>query len=238
MRPLHVGAADDADLVDDRVGLLLEAVDDLLRDCLHGGGAERVARVHAHRIDVLDGADSDELSLGVADDLELELLPAQDALLDEHLGDRRCGQAACDRGLELVDVVDQATAGAAHGVGGAQHARVAEFLGDFDGFLDRVRDAAAGHLDAELLHRVLELLAILAALDGVDLDADDLDAVLVEDARLGELAREVETGLAPQVGKQRVGTLEGDDLLEALNVEGFDVGAVGNVRVGHDGGRV
>ena len=238
MRPLHVGAADDADLVDDRVGLLLQAVDDLLRNGLHGGGAERIARMHAHRVDVLDGADGDELSLGIADDLELELLPAQDALLDQDLGDRGRGQAAGDRGLELVDVVDQATAGAAHGVGGAQHTRVAELLGDLDGFLDRVRDAAAGHLDAELGHRVLELLAILAALDGIDLDADDLDAVLVEDARLGKLARKVEAGLAAQVGKQRVGTFERDDLLEALDVEGLDVGAIGDVGVGHDGGRV
>lgn len=89
MRPLHVGATDDADLVDNRVALLLEAIDDLLRDGLHGGGAERVTRVHAHRVDVLDGADGDKLPLGVADDLELELFPAQDALLDEYLGDRR-----------------------------------------------------------------------------------------------------------------------------------------------------
>ena len=58
--------------------------------------------------------------------------------------------------------------------------------------LQVVGDPALGHLDAELVHRVLECLAILAALDGVDLDADDLDAVLFQDASPGELGAEIQ----------------------------------------------
>ena len=58
-----------------------------------GRGAERVAGVHAHGVDVLDEADGDHLVLGVADDLQLQLLPAQHRLLDQDLarsGWRRC----------------------------------------------------------------------------------------------------------------------------------------------------
>ena len=43
----------------------------------HGDG---VAGVDAHGIDVLDGADDDHVVLEVAHDLQLELLPADDAL--------------------------------------------------------------------------------------------------------------------------------------------------------------
>ena len=46
---------------------------------------DRVAGVHAHRVDVLDRADDDEVVGAVADDLELELLPAEQALLDQAL---------------------------------------------------------------------------------------------------------------------------------------------------------
>jgi hypothetical protein len=46
---------------------------------------DRVARVHAHRVEVLDRADDDDVVGVVAHHLHLELLPADQALLDEHL---------------------------------------------------------------------------------------------------------------------------------------------------------
>src|SRR5205814_105869 len=48
----------------------------------HGDG---IAGVHAHRVDVLDGADHDHVVPPVAHEFELVLLPAEHALLDEHL---------------------------------------------------------------------------------------------------------------------------------------------------------
>jgi deoxyribonucleoside regulator len=61
--------------------------------------------VHAHGVDVLDRAHDDEVIRLVADDLELELLPAEDALLDEHLPGRRLGQSPRDLRLELARVL-------------------------------------------------------------------------------------------------------------------------------------
>ena len=49
---------------------------------------DRVAGVHAHRVEVLDGADDHDVVGVVAHHLELVLLPAHDRLLEEHLGDR------------------------------------------------------------------------------------------------------------------------------------------------------
>jgi hypothetical protein len=43
--------------------------------------------VHAHGIEVLDGADDDDVVVHVAHHLQLELLPPQHRLLDEHLLD-------------------------------------------------------------------------------------------------------------------------------------------------------
>ena len=51
-----------------------------------------------------------------------------------------------------------------------------------------------------------------AFLIAVELGADQLDAVALEDAVLGEGHREVEAGLAAQRGQERVGPLARDDL--------------------------
>ena len=202
-------------------------------------GAVGVARVDAHGVDVLDEADRDHLVLRVADDLDLELLPVEDRLLDEALVRERGVEAAGADRAQLLDVVAEAAAGAAHRVGGADDDREADLLlHEPLGLLDRVDDAALGRLDAELGHRRLEDLAVLAALDRIEVDADHLHAVLVEDALLRELHREVEARLAAEVRQERVGALLGDDLLEAVLVERLDVGRVGHDGVRHDRGGV
>ena len=95
---LHVAAAGgDADLADDRLGgvaqLLVLGVGE--RERRRDGDA--VAGVHAHRVDVLDGADDHDVVGVVAHDLELELVPAYDGLLEEDLRDRAEAQAPARR---------------------------------------------------------------------------------------------------------------------------------------------
>ena len=95
-------------------------------------------------------------------------------------------------------------------------------------------DVAAGHLDPEPLHGVLEVLAVLAPLDRVDVDADDLDPVLLEDPLAGQRRGEVQAGLPAQVRQQGVGPLLRDDLREGVHVQRLDVGHVRHAGVGHD----
>ena len=54
---------------------------------------DRVAGVDAERVDVLHRAHRDARVLGVAHHLVLDLLPADEALLDHHLADRAGAQA-------------------------------------------------------------------------------------------------------------------------------------------------
>ena len=69
--------------------------------------------MHAHRVEVLDRADDDDVVRAVADHLELELVPAAHGLLDEHLRDRGLRQAALDLAAERASVVGEAAAVAA-----------------------------------------------------------------------------------------------------------------------------
>ena len=74
---------------------------------------DRVAGVDAHRVEVLDRADDDDVVAPVADHLELELVPAPHRLLDQHLADRALAQAALDLRAQLGRRGDEAAAVAA-----------------------------------------------------------------------------------------------------------------------------
>ena len=89
-----------------------------------------------------------------------------------------------------------------------------------------------------MLHRVFEEQPVFRLLDGVDFGADQFDSVAIEDAGFGQFDGEVQRGLAAYGGEQRVGAFFGDDLFEIGAAERLDVGAVGQFRIRHDGGRI
>ena len=107
---------------------------------------------------------------------------------------------------QLILVVRDAAAGAAHGEARAQNHRVPELCHNGQRVLDAIRVVAAGRLDAELGHALVEQLPVLAALDGLKIAADHLDAVHVQDAGFGQLDRGVEAASArPRWAEARPG---------------------------------
>ena len=102
---------------------------------------------------------------------------------------------------------------------------------------------AVRHVGADAAHDVLEPLPVLAALDGVDVGADQLDAVLPQHAAVVQFDGEVQRRLPAEGGQQGVDRvagllLGGQHLLDELDGERLDVGGVGELRVGHDRRRV
>ncbi len=238
MGELDVGAADHLDGVDDEVGVILEPCLKLRGDGEHGGRAVGVAGVDPHGVHVLDEADGDLLAPGVPHHLQFQLLPPQHRLLHEDLPDRAGREAAGGNGPELLQVVGEAAAGPPHGVGGPDHHRQPDPSRRLQGLLQGGGDLAAGGLDSEPCHGLLEGFPVLAPLDGIQVDADDPHPVLIQHPGVGQGRGEVEAGLAPQVGEKGVGAFLADDLGQGLHVEGFDIGGIGHGGIGHDGGRV
>ena len=124
-RELDVALADDAEVADrpdrDRAQqLVLRVVQRLRRR-----DDDRVAGVDPHRIEVLHVADGDAVVAGVAHDLVLDLLPAVQALLDQHLG---APPANARRSAASMSASrrDDAAALAAERVAAAQHDRQAD----------------------------------------------------------------------------------------------------------------
>ena len=224
----------DADRADDRDRRVAELLVGLVGEGHLRRDGDRVAGVDAHRVEVLDRADDDDVVAPVADHLELELVPALDRLLDEHLADRALAQAELDLGAQLRRGRDEAAAVAAERERGPDD----RGHGDAGELVDRRDDPRLRHRQADALHRLAEELAVLGAADHVDGRAEQLDPERVEHALLGELDREVERRLAAERRQQRVGPLAAEHVRDALEVERLEVGGVGEAGVGHDRGRV
>ena len=88
---------------------------------------------------------------------------------------------------------------------------------------ERLDHAGARDVEADVEHQLLEDLAVFAAFDRRFLRADQLDAVLGEDAGAGELEGKVEGRLAAERREQRIGLLLGDDAFHGFDREGFHV---------------
>jgi len=136
----------------------------------------------------------------------------------------------------------------------------ADFVRDGAGFIQVVRGAGNRNVEADGKHQILEDLAVFALLDGLGFGADHFNAVLFQDTGAVQGHRGVQSGLAAERGQKHKfiwncrrdagSTLNRhaqashfvefahDDFFDALGRDGFDVSAVGELRVGHDGGRV
>ena len=149
MCKLHVRPADDANVFHNFIGLLLQSALHGRRNGEHRRGAEGVAGVDAHWIDVFNEADGDHVAFCIADDLQLQLLPAENGFLNKNLSYKARLQSACADGLQLFHVVNKSAAGAAHGVGRAEHDRIAELVGDLNGLVDGVGNFTESHFNTE-----------------------------------------------------------------------------------------
>ena len=193
---LYVGAAGvDADLAQHRDRCIAHPLVLAVGEGLRRRDGDGVAGVHAHRIEVLDGADDDAVVRPVAHDLHLEFLPTEHGLLDQHLVGGRGIEAACDDGLELLAVVGDAAARAAEREGRADDAGETKRHLDRERVLEAARHRSARRLETDLAHRIAEQFAVLGHIDGLARGADHLDAEPFEHALADEIKRGVERRL-------------------------------------------
>src|SRR5208282_5164637 len=220
---------------------------------------DAVAGVDAHRVEVFDGADDDAVVGLVAHHFHFVFLPAEQRFLDEDFRDGRKLHAALGESVKFVAVVGDAAAGAAERERGPDDERETANLVDHGaGFVQIVRGAGNGNVEANGEHQILEDLPVFAAFDGFGFGANHLDAVFFQHTGAVKGHRGVERGLAAERREQHkfvrglgVGVwvlgnthfahlllLADDDFLNTFRRDRLDVGAVGELRVGHDGGRV
>ncbi len=106
------------------------------------------------------------------------------------------------------------------------------------------RDAAR-HFKADLQHGAAEQFAVFRLVDCIGGGADQFDIVFFERAALAQRERGVERRLSAHRGQQREHAAFGhirlfarDDLFDEIRRDGFDIGRIRHVRVGHDRGGI
>ncbi len=163
-RELDVGAAGlDPDCADHAGGGVAELLEGLVREGHLRRHGDRVAGVDAHRVEVLDRADDHHVVPRVPHHLELELVPADQRLLDQDLAHGALGEGPLELPLELLRRSRDAAAVTPERERGAQDQREGEGLGQF---LGRGHDDRLGHPQPDALHRLAEERAVLGATDG------------------------------------------------------------------------
>ena len=192
----------DADFANDRGGRVAHALIFLVGERLRGRDGDRIARVDAHRVDIFDRADHDEVVAEVAHHLKLEFFPADHGFFDQRLMNGARIERAGDGVRKFLVVVRDRAAGAAERERRANHDRVAELVREIDRFGNIGDDRRRGNFEADLAADVLEEQAIFGDLDRVAARADQLHAVLRENAAFGQLDGEVEARLAAD-GRQQ-----------------------------------
>ena len=197
-----------------------------------------VAGMHAYGVNVLHGADGNHVALAVPHDLELDFLPAGDALFHQNLGDGAQAQAVLGNLPQLLLILADAAAGAAQGVGGTHDHRIADLFGEGQRVGDVLHHLGgnAGLVDG--LHGLLELQAILGLLDGLAAGAQQLHAVLLQEALLGQLHGQGQATLAAQGGQQAVRLFLDNDAPQRLQGQGLNVDMVGGSVISLNGGGI
>ena len=191
-----------------------------------------------HRVQVFHGADLDDVPGAVPHDLELNLLPAGNASLDQHLTHPGEVDAPVRDFPQGRLIIGDAAAGAAQGIGRPHDHRVADLVGKGHSGLHTFHHVRRDAGLADGFHAVLEALTVLRLMDGFGAGAQQAHPVLLQRAVLVEGHSQVQPRLPAQGGQNGIGPLPLDHLGDGRHVQRLDVHMVGDVLVGHDGGGV
>ncbi len=127
---------------------------------------DRIARVHPHRVEVLDRADNHAVVGVVAHDLKFVFFPALDAALDQDLIDRAGVNTASSHQLELFWGVGERGALTAQDVGRPDDDGQTHLFHHHSGLFHGVGNTGLRAVQADLGHGLAEQVAVLGGLDG------------------------------------------------------------------------
>ena len=140
----------DTDLANNRERRVAHHLIFLVGQRLHRRDGDGIAGVHAHGIEILDGANDDAVIHSVAHHFHLELFPADQRFFDQHLADWRKIQAARSDQIEFFAVVSDPAAGTAQSERRANDQRkCSDLSNDAIEIRERTCDARARHFQAD-----------------------------------------------------------------------------------------
>ena len=180
---LNIGSSNDLYRFHDFVCLLLKTLLTFFGNGQHGSRAEGVTGVHTEGIDIFNEADRDHVVVFVADNFQLQLLPAQNRFFNQNLSHQTGLQTSGTDNLQLFTIINKAAAGAAHGISRAKYNRIAQLVCNGQSFFHAVSYFASCHFNAKCVHGLFKFDTVFSALDGIGLYSDDFYVILIQNPR-------------------------------------------------------
>eukprot|EP00906_Rhabdomonas_costata_P037803 RCo053333 len=207
-----------------------------VRQGLAGRNHDAVPGVDPQRVEVLHVAHRDAVVLPVPDHLVLDLLPALETLLHEHLRGHREGPPS--KFLQRLWVVREPGAQASQRERRAKDDGVANLLRGVQSLLHAARRDAGGNLRADLLQLPGEQVTVLRDLDGPHRGSQDLHSVPLQNPGALQLNPTVQRGLATKRQQNPIRTLLLDHALDEGQLDGEEVDLVRHAFAGLHSGDV
>ena len=186
----------------------------------------RLACMDAEWVEVLHRSHGEAVVVGVANALELDLLPALQRLLYQNLG--REGEGTLSNLLERSLVGTDARTQATQGIGRTDHDWITDLAGRSQGIFKVLAGMAHGHLGVNLVQFLHEKVAVFGVHDGLHAGAKYFHAVLLQHTLQVEFGAAVERGLSTECKQDAVGTLLLDDLGHIVGVDRKEINLVSN----------
>ena len=211
---------------DDLLGQLRQIVDILLGEALARSEHYALTGMDAKRIEILHVADRDAAVRGIADDLELNLLPSLQRLLDEHL--RGEGESLGAEFLKFRIVVDETGAEATQRICGTQDQWITQVVGGSPGLFEvRCRVRLDGK-DVYLVETLHGQFAVPGIHNGLDRRSEYLYAILLQHSAAVQFHTAVKRGLSPEREEYALRALLGDDFLDEERSHRQEINMVGD----------
>ena len=238
-RKLHIRAAGiDTDFTQYRQGGVTQNLVFLVRERLCGGHCNRVSGVNAHGVEVFDRAHNNAVIRFVADDFHFVLFPTQQRFFNQKLVGRRGLKPALTNRLKLFRVIGDTAARSTQGKAWANDSRKAQGFLDSPRLFHAVRDTRTGRTQSDFGHGIFELEAVFGLVNRLRRRTDQFHFVFFKNAVVPKIQGAVQRRLPAHGGKNGIWFFFGNNFLNGLPGNGFNVGDVCRGWVGHDRGRI
>ena len=172
--------------------------------------------MYAHGIEILHGANDDDIVVGVAQQFQLEFFPAQHSLFYEHFMNRGGLEPPVKGFIQFILVMNKAAAGAPEGERRSDHQRETYLLGKFFPFEEGICRFGSGDRHPQSDHPLAELFPVFCLVNRLDVHTDQPDSILFPDAQVFRLFSQVERCLTAHGRQDSVDLILFQDLFDTF----------------------
>ena len=194
--------------------------------------------MHAHGIEVFNGTDDDAVVVLVAHHFHFNFFPAEYGLFHQYFtGEAGIQTSGCDF-FEIFLIVSHTAAGTAEREGRADDQREGHGRRNAAHVVHIAGYFTAGNFQSDPFHGFTEQFAAFGLFDDIGTGADEFHAAFGEDSGFCQFQSRIQAGLSAQCGQNGIRAFLADDGGHGFRLNGFNVGTIRHVGIGHDGGGV